>query len=223
VLAGLFPADVAFAWCDPRACDADLLPAEAALVAAAVPKRQREFAAGRTCARRVLGELGIADFPLLCAPTREPLWPAGVVGSISHTEGLCAVVASSAAAYAGLGLDLEPARPLPEEIVGRVLHAEEPRDDGGLAGLAPGVARRLRFSAKEAVFKCQFPLTREFLEFVDVAIDLDERGTFAPRFLPTAPALPALAGGARLHGRWVCRDGFLLTAAWVPAPATRPA
>lgn len=44
----------------------------------------------------------------------------------------------------------------------------------------------LLFCAKEAVYKCQFPLTGQLLDFDDVAIELDdgrelEAGTFSAR------------------------------------------
>ena len=43
----------------------DLFPEEAAVVAKAVPKRQREFAGVRACARRALARLGVPPVPLL--------------------------------------------------------------------------------------------------------------------------------------------------------------
>src|SRR5450631_1635810 len=69
-----------------------LLPEEAAGLGRAVPERQQEFAAGRLCARRALEELGFAGFALLAQADRQPLWPAQIVGSITHTNGLCAAV-----------------------------------------------------------------------------------------------------------------------------------
>src|SRR5215469_3139377 len=71
---------------DPRV----LAPEEAAHVARAVPKRVGEFAAGRACARRALEQLGVPDFVLRVGPHREPIWPVGMAGSITHTAGFCA-------------------------------------------------------------------------------------------------------------------------------------
>jgi len=71
-----------------------LMPEEARYLGRAVPKRVREFAAGRLCARRALAEFGIVDFAVEVADDRQPVWPASMVGSITHTAGFCAAVAA---------------------------------------------------------------------------------------------------------------------------------
>jgi 4'-phosphopantetheinyl transferase EntD len=73
----------------------------------------------------------------------------------------------------------------------------------------------MRFSAKEAIYKCQFPLTRTFLGFHDVAVTFERDGSFSTRLLP---ALPRLQECGRFVGRWSCHDGFLLTGAWIEHP-----
>lgn len=212
MLEGLFPEDIQTAYASPAAPPGELAAEDLALVATAVPKRQREFATGRACARQVLAHFGIVGFVLRSAPTREPIWPEGIVGSLTHTDGLCAVAAGPAARYAGIGIDAEPALPLPADLVGHIAHDEEIRAAGPLAGLEESVVHRLRFSAKEAVYKCQFALTRRFLEFHEVVVALDPRGQLTTRVLP---AVPELAGGTRILGRWARRGGFLLVAAWI--------
>ena len=71
---------------------APLLPEEEPLVARAVDKRRREFAAGRACARRALEQLGLPASPILAGPRREPLWPPGVVGALTHCRGIAAII-----------------------------------------------------------------------------------------------------------------------------------
>src|SRR5258708_8108427 len=68
-----------------------LLSLEESLVAKAVPKRRREFTAGRNCARRALAQLGYPDFALLAGSHGQPLWPPGIAGSITHCDDYCAV------------------------------------------------------------------------------------------------------------------------------------
>src|ERR1700692_4432176 len=72
---------------DPAA----LLPDEKQYHRGAVQKRAEEFAAGRACAHRLLAEFGIVDFPVKVAADRQPLWPEGLVGSITHTSGFCEI------------------------------------------------------------------------------------------------------------------------------------
>ena len=105
------PGAVAAQRCAPGAV-ADLLPQEAACLGDAVPERAAEFAAGRQCARRALAELGIMNFALVAGADRRPTWPDSIVGSITHTTGLCAAVVGRRSHFRGLGVD--------SEIVGRV-------------------------------------------------------------------------------------------------------
>ena len=67
-----------------------LAPEEQNAVAGAVHKRQAEFAAGRTCARRAMAKLGVSIPALLLGANREPVWPRGIVESITHCSGYSA-------------------------------------------------------------------------------------------------------------------------------------
>src|SRR5690242_4153856 len=87
VIEQLLPAGVAAAEEFQDRLDAALFPAEAAQIQGAVEARRREFATGRHCARQALAALGVPATPLLSGGHREPLWPAGVVGSITHCTG----------------------------------------------------------------------------------------------------------------------------------------
>jgi len=84
-----------------------LHPDEAELAQTMGPARQREFAAGRACARRAMRELGVPGGPVLRGLRRAPLFPDGVVGSITHTNGFCAAAVARSASFAGVGLDAE--------------------------------------------------------------------------------------------------------------------
>ena len=91
-LAGLFPPGVVATELRETGDPHLLLPAEARYLGRAVPKRIGEFAAGRLCARRGLAEFGVVDFAVEMAADRQPIWPAALVGSITHTAGFCASV-----------------------------------------------------------------------------------------------------------------------------------
>jgi 4'-phosphopantetheinyl transferase EntD len=215
---GLLPHDVITEYGDPTQPASDLLPEEAALVASAGDKRRNEFARGRACARAALSRFGIHGFALLAGPEREPIWPPGVVGSVTHTQGLCAVAVAACDRYAGLGIDVEPALPLTPALVERICRNDETAQLSRLQGIAPLTAARLVFSAKEAVYKCQFRLTRKFLAFREVGIELDPRGTFAVSWRCDSQAWPC---EYRFRGSWRWRGEFLLTAAWLePTSAT---
>ena len=105
---GVFPAGAAVAWKRMADAEVELYPEERALVAKAVKKRQREFGVGRACARRALAELGLAPQAILSGETREPLWPAGIVGSISHDRALGVAVVGRTERFLGFGVDVSP-------------------------------------------------------------------------------------------------------------------
>jgi enterobactin synthetase component D len=137
----------------------------------ATQKRQREFFAGRRCSEQALLCLGAGSTHVGMAEDRAPIWPDGVVGSITHTGDFAAAAVAWAADVAGLGIDSE-----------RIICPAEARDIADIcmvdeATLFDAPHGRsfcefctFVFSAKEAVFKCLFPLTRKFLEFSDVRI-----------------------------------------------------
>jgi 4'-phosphopantetheinyl transferase EntD len=210
---GALPADFVIEWGDPREPAQGLFPEECSLVASAVEKRRLEFAKGRQCAHAALRRLGIEDLPLLIGQHREPLWPPGVTGSITHTDGLCAAAVGWQASYAGVGIDLERAEPLEPDVAGQVASAREME---ALASMPPLLAARLVFSAKEAFYKCQFYQTREWLGFFDVAIDLQPSGGFSARLLVDGKAL---AHGSCFQGTWRQREDFLFTAICMPRTA----
>ncbi len=200
------PADFAVEWGDPREPSLPLFPEEQKLVASAVDKRRLEFSRGRQCARAALRRLGLSDAPLLTGSQREPLWPAGVVGSITHTAGMCVAAVAWQRSYAGVGIDVEPAGPLEHAVAERIASAAEL---SALGSLPPLLAARLIFSAKEAFYKCQFYRTRQFLGFLDVSIELEPHGEFWAELLIDAEPL---VRGERFRGRWRQRDGFVFTA-----------
>jgi 4'-phosphopantetheinyl transferase EntD len=192
-----------------------LLPEEEVLVARAVDKRRAEFTTVRTCARIALGRLGLPPAPLLSGPKREPIWPDGVVGSITHCDGYRAAAVARASEIAAIGIDAEPHDPLPDGILDRVTL---PAERAHLRDLPPGVHwDRLLFSAKESVYKTWFPLAQRWLGFEEAALLFTpgpdpERGTFTADLL--VDPRPAVAGRPvrRLHGRYAVSGGLLGTA-----------
>ncbi|MFF9345288.1 MULTISPECIES: 4'-phosphopantetheinyl transferase [unclassified Streptomyces] len=196
---------------------AGLFPAEARCVEDSVPGRVREFTAVRHCARTALGRLGLPPSPLVPADGGAPVWPAGVVGSMTHCSGYRAAAVARSAVWAGLGIDAEPDEPLP----GGVLEAVSlPAERAGLAAFArarPGVhADRLLWSAKESVFKVWYPLARRRLDPTGARVRLDPGGTFRARFPALGPG-PAGRRATGVEGTWRAHGGLLVTAAYVPA------
>ncbi|MFJ1968357.1 4'-phosphopantetheinyl transferase [Streptomyces sp. NPDC087903] len=199
-----------------------LYPQEAAVVAQAVPKRRREFAAVRSCARQAMDKLGVPPQPVLPGERGAPRWPAGLAGSMTHCDGYRAAALVRATDLASLGIDAEPHLPLPDGVLPTVSLPEEEDRLGRLTREHPHVHwDRLLFSAKESVYKAWFPLTGLWLEFTEADIEVfvtpGERpgGGFRAELLVPGP----LVGGRRLgsfEGRWTVRHGLVATAVTVP-------
>nr|WP_212761660.1 alpha/beta hydrolase [Nocardia uniformis] len=196
-------------------------------------KRLREITQARTAARQALNSLGHTEVPVLRGPKREPIWPDGVVGSITHKEGYYAAAVADAGEVRSIGIDAEDHAALPEAALSpaalpeELAWLQEVGEQGGVHW------DRVLFSAKESVYKAWFPLTGRYLGFHDAHLTFDpEAGTFHVRLLVDGATHsgPPLT---EMTGRFVVRDGFILTAVTVPheptadteinTPATEPA
>ncbi|MFE6052286.1 4'-phosphopantetheinyl transferase [Kitasatospora sp. NPDC056446] len=191
---------------------ARLEPEEEAVITRAVDKRRREFTTVRHCARGALARLGVPYRPLVPGLRGAPSWPDGVVGSLTHCDGFRAAAVAPADALASVGIDAEPALPLPEGVLNVVALPVEQKLLAELADAHPDTPwDRVLFSAKESVYKAWFPLTRVFLDFSEAELELAPDGTFTARLLVPGP----LVGGRRVEGfdgRWAVRDGLIATA-----------
>jgi len=177
----MFPPAVAVAEMRETGDLAALLPAEAAYLGRAVPSRAREFAAGRQCARRALQELGIDQFPVRVAADRQPIWPDSIVGSITHTRGFCAAVVAQRKRILGIGIDTEAVVQPRAGLAARICVPAELDWVDSLPAAQRTAATLMIFSAKEAFYKCQYPLVGEWLDFNDVSIEaLAWRGDSQP-------------------------------------------
>ena len=102
MLSSLLPPEVAVEECfgDPE--DAVLMPGEEAVIARAVEKRRLEYITTRHLARNALARLGFPPVAIGTGGNREPLWPAGVVGSMTHCRGYRAAAVARAGGVAGV-------------------------------------------------------------------------------------------------------------------------
>jgi 4'-phosphopantetheinyl transferase EntD len=187
---------------DPKAAGA-LWPEETAAIARAIPKRRAEFAAGRHAARSAMVELGRAPCAIPQGPDRAPLWPAGLSGSIAHCDECCIAAVAYKKDYQTLGLDIEPATALAPDLTDIICTKPE-RD--WLANLPdPGLAAKMIFSAKEAVYKAQYPLTGKVIGFDEVTLEIA-----GGSFRVAANHVPA-----DMKGVILIEDGLILSVAYV--------
>lgn len=149
--------------------DAPMHPRERVLVHGVVDRVRRQTATGRLLLREVLHTMGVVAGPILRTTGGRPALPIGVVASLAHDDDVAVCVAGAGVNLA-LGVDVEPALPLPAEIVDDVVTSTGDRAAVAVDGVVDPVRARLLFCVKEAVYKACFPLDEVFLEFADVAV-----------------------------------------------------
>lgn len=173
LLARVFPPGVTTAELRQPADPSMLFAEEARCLGEAGPTRRQEFTGGRLCARRALAARGIRHHPLEVNRDGCPRWPANIIGSITHSAGVCGVVVAGRHQFRAIGLDVEIVEQVTRDLWPRICTPEE---GVWLASHREPERRRwaaLIFSAKEAFYKCQYGLTRQWLDFHDVIVDLE--------------------------------------------------
>ena len=150
-----------------------------------------------------------------------PVWPQGVVGTLTHTEGLRAAAVAPADRVRSLGVDVEPHGPLADGVLESVALPDEVAwVRAARTGLGSVHWDTLLFTAKEATYKAWFPLTRRWLGFSDARVTLvpdgddDETvtGSLRSQILVDPQAVDGGADLLEFRGRWVVRDGYVASA-----------
>lgn len=192
----------------------DFWPGESRALARATPARQAEFAAGRAAARWAFRLIGMVPYAIPMGTDRAPVWPNGVVGSISHHEGRCIAVAARRSSLSGLGLDLAALDPLAEDLWPTVLTETELNWLFAMDNSLQGGYAQMIFSAKEATYKALYPQSRQVVGFdaMDIAPDLARNRFVATLRVPFGPC----RRGSRLEGQLFCRDGLICTLMTLP-------
>ncbi|WP_232852202.1 4'-phosphopantetheinyl transferase Npt [Nocardia acididurans] len=195
-------------------------PGEEHLITKAVEKRRRDFIGARYCARQALAQLGEPAVAIGKADDGAPVWPRGIVGSLTHTEGYKAAVLAHKLRFRSVGIDAEPHAELPDGVLDSV---SLPAEREWLAAALPGTGLhldRLLFCAKEATYKTWRPLTGRWLGFEDahITFTVDEEsggsggGTFHSELLIPGNTTDGGSPLKSFDGRWIVADGLILTA-----------
>ena len=197
-----------------------LLPEEEIALGDVSASRRQEFALGRLCARQAMQKLGLAPLPILPGPNREPLWPPGISGSITHCDGYAAAAVTRKTDICSIGIDAERIQDFGDAVLDIVALKAEQAWIKQADRQAPW--RVLLFSAKESVFKAWFQVFRTGLGFEHVHIV----------FCPTKYAFRAIVSRdtfgtpitVEINGRFRLGRERVQTSAFIlphPAPASR--
>ena len=154
-----------------------LFAEEAESIKGAVEKRRREFACGRALARHGMEIFGILPQAIPVGAMRQPLWPENLAGSITHTNTHCTVALGRRQDYMSIGIDMETVGGLTKELWGHIFCQEERDYLDSLPSFDQQQMSCLMFSAKEAYYKMQFPLTGILEGFTSVTTHKDHSGS----------------------------------------------
>jgi 4'-phosphopantetheinyl transferase EntD len=174
------------------------VPEEEALVANTAPKRRRDFALGRACAHQALTALGRGDAVIGRHGNGAPVWPDGVVGSITHTSGYAAALAADARRFSGAGLDAERVGAVSPDIWPKLFGSGERDYLEQLEDEDRKLTATLFFCAKEACYKAWGAAP----PFREIAVTRTRDGFVAAR------------ADKILAGRFAVEGDLLLAAVW---------
>jgi hypothetical protein len=182
-------------------------------------RRLLEFKSGRAYAKRALRMLGVDEIDLPIGCGGSPVWPSGVVGSITHVR--CAdgdMYAAAAAArlqeISAIGIDFEMADSLPPDVWPHVMRTGEIERLFSLPERARGIEAHYIWCAKEAIAKILGG------PFDPCAIEVErdrENGHFIGSF--TSPDRRDVLAG--LRGRTACFGDLIIATAVLPNSSGR--
>jgi len=211
-------------------CETELLTArEWDSIRHCAERRIFDFCSGRLCAHRALAEFGVSGFDLLAADDRQPLWPPGLIGSISHTDGLAVAVVAERRAAAGVGVDVERIGAVDGQLWPPICTGPELERLRSLSAEEQPLAGALTFVAKEAFFKCQYPLAAERFAFDEVELEHMARSQDAGEFCLLVRRASRLdhylprQAQRRISGRFTRRGPYLIGAVALPSVSERSA
>jgi len=181
----------------------------------ATAERRKEFTTGRVCAHQALKILGLPARAVPSGAFGEPIWPEGVVGSITHCAGYWASAVAFEADITALGIDAEPDAPLPSGVLGDIARPAEREDLAMLYARSRGICwDRLLFSVKESVYKAWFPLAQQWLGFHDVEVQLDPRRCSFKAYVTASAPVRRRSSLEAIRGRWITINGVMISACY---------
>jgi 4'-phosphopantetheinyl transferase EntD len=132
-------------------------------LAKAVYGRREEYVAGRACAKAAMEVLGVTG-DIAFGEDRKPVWPHGIVGSITHSKKFVVASIGLADEFQSIGIDCEVVM-TKAKFDSLSNHLATSDDLKLFNGANDDITATIIFSAKEALFKLINPLCHKFFGF----------------------------------------------------------
>ena len=111
----------------------------------------------------------------------------------------------------GIGLDMEYTNPIEDRLIKSICRPEEidrANDNEGI-----GQHAKLLFSIKESIYKCLWPLIREFVDFTEIEVrlvaDSDRYKAIAHTAKCDAVPVNRLSGRYRRYGKLILTSAYI--------------
>lgn len=178
----------------------------------AVDKRKSEFLAGRYLAKVTLQTLGESSYHVPIGLNREPIWPEGILGSISHSSNIAQCIIAYGQKYQFIGLDIEHwiTQPVANNIANTII-----TDTSEYASFIPYLqlneALTIIFSAKESLFKAIYKYVGEYFDFSAAQIT---SGSFADKKLTLTlikDLSPTMQSGKEFQCTYIIKNDYVVT------------
>ncbi len=146
------------------------------LLKKAVKGRQSEFVAARACAKKAMESLGLEGL-VGFGQDRKPLWPKGVVGSITHSRTLAIACVAPSDLVTSIGIDCELIMTKEKfDSLSRQLATDA--DLKLFDGQSDDLIATIIFSAKESLYKLINPLCDKFFGFEHASVRSIRKDSF---------------------------------------------
>ena len=133
----------------------------------AVTKRQAEFLAGRFTVKQTLNDLGVEEDEVPIGNGRAPIWPDGIVASLTHTDTVAMCIAAPKHNLEFIGVDIENnfSSDSVREIKANIICAGEERLLQSVKRITMAQLLTIVFSAKESLFKALYYSVGSYFDF----------------------------------------------------------
>lgn len=125
-------------------------------------KRKEEFLKGRALVYSLMDKLDAPKNRIKTGDRKEPLFKKPFIASISHTKGF--VIACANNQSIPIGIDIELKDRITKKLYKKLFNQNE------IELLDKGFLPEELFSAKEAFYKMQYPITNTYVDFLDVEL-----------------------------------------------------
>ena len=174
-----------------------------------------QHVATRMVASQLLAAQGATDTSVLTGSDRAPRWPRGFIGSVTHTTRFAAAAVLPQSTARSVGIDAERELSADQQALVRrycLVNDELDALHRAASTLSETQALTLCFSAKEAVFKCLYPLVKHYFDFTCVRIVAnDKRENFLSIKVLDAE-IAQCVGKTELIGSYRLAEGHVFTA-----------